>query len=353
MRIAQKDLLESLQNAMRAHNKGAALPILHGIFMHAENGVLELSCTDLDYWARCTTACEGDLSVVAQASVLLEIAKRIKGDVELTCEADRLVIRTDKTRYELYTMAKDEFPLFPVSDEQTFLIPSDDLRRLASVAYAAENEKGPHPHLQGVLITSFEDGIRAVATDTFRMAIAEATSNVGFDLKVIVPPRILRDVSKLVGMIECGVTSQLVRMSCGNVTYVTRLVGGQFPAYQKLPRDEHEARVVIETKVLREALDRVAALRRDKADIIRLQLDGDLVISTTNVDVGRAEDSVPANIEGATQPVHLRRVYLADAINAVDTSELTVLFPGGGRPVNIIAGNMRHLIMPVTVNESF
>ena len=113
----------------------------------------------------------------------------------------------------------------------------------------------------------------------------------------------------------------------GDVTLVMRLIEGEFPNYnQVIPKDLTQ-HLILPTDVLVQALRRVALLSSERSRAVKLELsDGQLVISSSNPDLGDAREELDVDYGGDALAVGFNARYLLDAIGAIQSKEVRLSF---------------------------
>ena len=168
-----------------------------------------------------------------------------------------------------------------------------------------------------MLLTAEDDGLRMVATDSYRLAVRDLAGQqvLGADQKVLVPGRALNELQRLVGGGD-EVTMRLgerdATFEVGTTRLTTRLIEGEFPNYRQLIPASHPNTLTVEREPLLEAIRRVKILAKD-ATPVRLQMSGDtLRLTAITQDVGNATEELDAHVrrhraDGGVQPRLLRR----------------------------------------------
>ena len=151
-------------------------------------------------------------------------------------------------------MPTDEYPRFeePGGDSVNLdaVMVADALDQVVKAASLDD----ARPILTGVLMAAEEDGLRFVATDSYRLAVRDlpGTEILGRDQTVLVPSRALDAVGRVLGDAS-GLTIRLgdrdASFTVDDVQIVTRLIEGEFPNYRCLlytspsPRDQRGSRM--------------------------------------------------------------------------------------------------------------
>jgi DNA polymerase-3 subunit beta len=213
------------------------------------------------------------------------------------------------------------------------------------------------PILTGVLLTAEAEGLRMVATDSYRLAVRDlpGASVLGADQKVLVPGRALSELARLVGSaseLTLRLGEREATFEVGGTRLTTRLIEGEFPNYRQLIPPSHPNKLTVARDSLMEAIRRVKILARD-ATPIRLQMSADsLRLTAITQDVGNAVEELDAVLEGTELTVAFNPDYFAAGVEAVGSDEVTLetldalkpaVLRGVGRPEYL------YLLMPVRV----
>ena len=128
----------------------------------------------------------------------------------------------------------------------------------------------------------------------------------------------------------------------GDVTLVMRLIEGEFPDYnQVLPRDLSR-HLVLATDALTQAVRRVALLSSERSRALKLELsEGQLVISSSNPDLGDAREELDVDFAGDPLTVGFNARYLLDAISAIQEKEVRFSFHDELSPARLTPAGRR------------
>jgi DNA polymerase-3 subunit beta len=251
----------------------------------------------------------------------------------------------------------DDFPVLPevAAEAGAVELKADTVAQLRRVIPAAAPADG-HPLLAHVHVA----GGRAVATDSYRLAVAELGEETRVLPELLIPAAVLRAALRVDDGWAAATDGTGLRLTREGVAWTTRLGEGKYPDVDRvLPADPGPP--------LRfERLAVVRALRRSMAVLdIRstsspaiLTTDGDtLTIETTSADEGRALERVP--VEGdLPYPLGVNRRLLLEGLGTLRSDTATVHVdaappPGGKgeqyieRPILFVEDGFRYLQMPV------
>jgi DNA polymerase-3 subunit beta len=285
--------------------------------------------------------------------------------VSLLYQADERVLKIEagRSRFSLRCYDPGDFPAVSAPEGPAFPVEAERLAEaLRQVVRAAATEES-RPVLQGVLLERAEDGLRLVATDSYRLAVKDVPGLggvLGEGQAAIVPARALTELTKLLQagpasvQVTCGGTD--VRFDLGPARLTARLIAGEFPPYRQLlpaPADLAH-RLVVDREALGAALRRVRLLAGEPTVPVRLGLSSEgLRLSAQTVEVGQADEDVEAKYEGDDFVIAFNPKYFGDALDAIATEKVVIEMSTPLKPA-LIHGegedDFRYLAMPVRVS---
>jgi len=171
---AQRDLDYAINIVNKAISPNNTLPVLNNILIKAEGKKLYFSSTNLEI----AISCSIDADVRSEGSITVP-AKLITGyvslltdeKVELSVEGVSLAVKSSSSNTKINCISADEFPLIPkVEKGQEFTVKVDDLYKSITETVFAASTNTSRPVLSGVLLTSSGNGVKLVATDSYRLA---------------------------------------------------------------------------------------------------------------------------------------------------------------------------------------
>jgi DNA polymerase-3 subunit beta len=358
----ERDVLaEALTTAGRASTgRTGALPVLSGVRLALTSDLLTVTGTDLDLTIQLTAQVGGerDGAIVLPARLASDIVRSMPaGRLEVDAGDDSVTISGARSQFSVRPLSIDDYPRLPAPADTAVSISAavigDALRQVVRAASSDE----ARPILTGVLLATENDGLRMVATDSYRLAVRDVAGQkvLAADQKVLVPSRALNELARLVGtgddmVLRLG--DRDATFEVGGTTLTTRLIEGEFPNYRQLIPASHPNVLTVEREPLLEAIRRVKILAKD-ATPVRLQMGGDtLRLTAITQDVGNASEELDAQYSGAELTVAFNPDYLAAGVEAcngdsVTLSTLDALKPAVVRGVGL--DDYLYLLMPVRV----
>jgi DNA polymerase III sliding clamp (beta) subunit (PCNA family) len=202
-----------------------------------------------------------------------------------------------------------------------------------------------------IQLVSGEHGLTLNATDNYRLAnstIAEA----GFGEFVgLIPLHVLERVSK---SSPTGVSwdsrARTVIFYCQMATISTRLLATTFPTVDTVLSTVPDINVIVPTSEVLSALNRLAAVADQSAVSIRL-IDKIMELRVMNADLGSGFEQIELNnnVDNEVE-LHVRLTYLAEALNACGSGDVTFAYTGALQPLFLLshtAIRTVQVIMPI------
>ena len=320
MKVDRRALYSALTELVRVTDPKASLPILSHVLLQAVAGVLTLRATDLKRNLCCQLPAEGDFETCLPAKLLANLIKPKgrgdAGDVVIEgSEGTSCSVTFEGLSSRLVPIAPEQFPTGPKSDDQWSLLalwPSNALREVLRYVLPAASPDDDRPHLNAVCL----DAGRIITTDGHRLHLAELPSELPAPLLVpLESAKTMDRILKLGEQVILARSGDILRVRAGAWQLDTRLADARFPPYQKVIPVEWPTMVTVDHSLFSKALARVSRLTRNPT--MRLTINGQMTIATSDPDLGEAEVVVPlleSNHEGGDIVMGVNAAYLKDAV---------------------------------------
>lgn len=363
---------DSLVSAVTVALKGIAtasrIPILSGILLKAHEGILEFRTTDLEIAIshKIAALIEEPGEIVVPGKVFSQIVKSLpSAPVSFSLEGKVLKITCERSSFQLNTMDAQDFESFPAIElSRSIELPPDQLRMMVDrVRKAASTDKN-RAILNGILLSVENNKVRLVATDSYRLAVADSsveTSSLNEVFELIIPSHVFYDALSLCPdkeRISIGETDNQVVFTFSNTVYVSRKIEGNFPNYKQLLPKESTTTVTLKSLELTEALKRVSVMAA-QASPVKFTVDADtgtVTLFSTTPDQGGATEVIPADITGESVDIAFNYHYVQDGLmpgkdenDTVDLELQSALRPGIFKSYGAV--DYLYLVMPVRMNS--
>ncbi|MFO0387752.1 MAG: DNA polymerase III subunit beta, partial [bacterium] len=303
----QRDaLLRPLQVVAGIVERRQTLPILANILLRKQGSRIALISSDIEIQIS-TQANIGvgndDTAITVAARKLLDILKAVpEGEnINLTLAEKKLGLSAGKSKFKLQTLAAEDFPIaaqpehYPVSIE----LAQKTLRHLFSMVHFSMAQQDIRYYLNGLLIATEGQQVKAVATDGHRLALCAAQISGTNQPKndAIIPRKTVLEMLRLLAEVDDPVRVDIapnqIRFSFNDIELVSKLVEGKFPDFNRVIPHGYNKNFQISRSDLLAALQRVSILTSDKLRVVRMTFaDNQLVISSTNADQEDAQEEL-------------------------------------------------------------
>jgi DNA polymerase III subunit beta len=327
LKAAQEKLLNTLQAVSGIVERRHTLPILANVLIRKTGGQIELTTSDLEIQVRTTAEFDGDASNFATtvgARKLIDILRALPSDqtVSLSANQNKLTLQGGKSRFTLQTLPSDDFPLVQEAADfgPMFSVPQKTLKMLINQVHFAMAVHDIRYYLNGILFVAEGKSLTLVATDGHRLALAQATLDVEIPKQeVILPRKTVLELQRLLKdedtPIEMRFAGNQAKFGFSGMEFVTKLVEGKFPDYNRVIPKNHKNHVTLGRAPLLSSLQRAAILTSEKFKGVRVNIEpGVLRIASSNAEQEEAKEELEIDYNGDTIEIGFNVTYLMDAL---------------------------------------
>ena len=355
------NLVKALGSLGRVVTTSSTLPILGNILVKTDQGRLKMSATDLEmginYWIGAKIEEEGEITIPAK--VFYDYVNNNNDEnIELMVEGQVVTLKSVHYTTKINALPSDEFPIIPkIESESVIELPAEILHdAVLKVVFAAATGE-TNPTLAGVLFKVEGGKLKVVATDSYRLAerVVDLGSGEVQDIQVIVPTKTIQELVRLLGNVSGSVkvyiSDNQIMFGLNGIELVSRLIEGNYPAYESIMPVSFATKVVVSTKdLLRDT--KMAAVFSRETQKIKLMVDkeNNKLISMSKGQTGENVSNIEVEVEGNAGEITFNTRYLADVLNVAGSLKVILeltdkLKPGLVKPVN--DDLYRYIIMPV------
>jgi DNA polymerase-3 subunit beta len=338
LKAAQAKLLDALQAVAGIVERRHTLPILANVLMRKNGSSVEFTTSDLEIQVRTTSELGGDagqLATTVGARKLMDILKSLPADqvVTLSSSQNKLTLSGGKSRFTLQTLPAEDFPLVNESVDfgPTFAVPMKTLKGLINQVHFAMAVHDIRYYLNGILFIAEGKTLTLVATDGHRLAMAQAQleAEVPSKQEVILPRKTVLELQRLLkdedAAIEMRFANNQAKFQFAGLEFVTKLVEGKFPDYNRVIPRNHKNAIVLGRAPLLASLQRAAILTSEKFKGVRVNIEpGLLKIASSNAEQEEAKEEIEIDYAGDPIEIGFNVTYLIDVL-ANSTQEMVKL----------------------------
>ncbi len=252
--IERATLLRCLSHVQSVVERRNTIPILSNVLIEASaDGTVKIMATDLDLQvveSIAAVSVESAGAITVSAHLLFDIARKLPEGSQVGLEAadNRMTVKAGRSRFQLPTLPRDDFPVIVEGDLPTsFELPAEVLAELIDKTRFAISTEETRYYLNGIFLHVAEDDapvLKAAATDGHRLArytLARPDGAEGMP-DVIVPRKAVGELRKLLdealdGNVEIDLSASKIRFTLGGeggVVLTSKLIDGTFPDYSRV-----------------------------------------------------------------------------------------------------------------------
>ena len=337
---AREALLRPLQAVIGVVERRQTMPILANVLLVAKDGELSVTATDLEVElvANTEVSVESGGEVTVPGRKLLDICRGLPEDAEVSISqsGEKLVLKSGRSKFTLTTLPAAEFPTVEdINAGHSVTVSQAVLGRILEKTHFSMAQQDVRYYLNGLLLETSDNLLRAVATDGHRLALCEVALDGGKapEQQVIVPRKGVLELQRLMsgeGELAIELGTNHVRIQLDGIRFTSKLIDGRFPEYDRvIPQDTSNA-MSADRGVFKSALQRTAILSNEKYRGIRLIIREDnMVLQTHNPEQEEAEEELEIEYSGEEIEIGFNVNYLLDALNAIETDEVSLAVVDG------------------------
>lgn len=373
LKAAQEQLLGALQSVAGIVERRHTLPILANVLLRKNGPTIELTTSDLEIQVRTRAELGGDdgtFATTVGARKLIDILRSLPPDqtVTLSSSANKLTLQGGKSRFTLQTLPAEDFPLVNESADfgPAFSVPQAVLRALINQVHFAMAVHDIRYYLNGILFVAEGKTLTLVATDGHRLALAQATLDAEIPKQEVILPRktvlelqrLLKDDKKdesgaEAAPIEMRFASNQAKFRFSGMEFVTKLVEGKFPDYNRVIPKNHKNAVTLGREPLLAALQRAAILTSEKFKGVRLNFEpGLLRIASSNAEQEEAKEELEIDYAGDAIEIGFNVTYLIDALANIDAEMVKIELQDANASALITVpgqSGFKYVVMPMRI----
>jgi len=327
LKAPQRSLLGALQAVAGIVERRHTLPILANVLVRKNGSSIELTTSDLEIQVRTQAELGGDggsYATTVGARKLIDILRSLPDDqlITLSSAQSKLTLQAGKSRFTLQTLPAEDFPLVNEATDYgpAFSVPQQTLKHLINQVHFAMAVHDIRYYLNGILFVAEGKALTLVATDGHRLGLAQAQLQSDMPKQEVILPRktvlelqrLLRDEDT---PIELRFAGNQAKFAFSGMEFVTKLVEGKFPDYNRVIPKNHKNAIVLGRAPLLASLQRAAIMTSEKFKGVRVNVEpGNLRIASSNAEQEEAKEELEVDYNGDAIEIGFNVTYLIDAL---------------------------------------
>ena len=348
--IVKEELLKGLMLVSKAIPQKAELPILANVKLEVTENGLEITGTDNNMTIKTTIPFKvGEKEIIRNhqeggtlvaCKIVTEVVRHLEGEFVTFDLIDNTILKIDdeKSNFKLNSINVEEYPQIDLSmDGATLTMKAGDLLSLVETTAFAASNKETRPILTAVNIELTEGIVAATATDTARLARKKIEVESEEKFVANIPAKKLQDiVHSFEGaeQITIAISDKKAVFEFGNTVISTRLTNGDYPNTKSIIPTNFSYFLEVNAQEFLKAMERVSLLSSEYEGVVKMIMDQDEVeiISRSSL-VGSANEKLNVfQFSGDHLEISFRAAFVADAIRACKSEDVTICFMGEMKP---------------------
>ena len=365
LKATQDKVLAVLQSVAGIVERRHTLPILANVLIRKTGNALQLTTSDLEIQIRTTAELggdTGDFTTTVGARKLIDILRTMPGDqtVSLESQQSKLVLKGGKSRFTLQSLPAEDFPLVQESAAfgPVFAVPQKTLKDLLGQVSFAMAVQDIRYYLNGILFVAEGTSLSLVATDGHRLAFGSA--ELGAEVprqEVILPRKTVLELQRLLSDSDEPISLQFApnqaKFSFAGLEFVTKLVEGKFPDYNRVIPRNHQNQITLGRVPLLASLQRTAIMTSDKFKGVRLTIEpGSLRVAASNAEQEEAMDELDIDYAGDSIEIGFNVTYLIDALGNMGQEMVRIALADGSSSALFTIpddAHFKYVVMPMRI----
>jgi DNA polymerase-3 subunit beta len=363
--VRKNDLLRELQLFQGIVERKNTIPILANVLIDANGSQVKLLATDLEVALRstCSASVAKSGSLTLPAKKLYEIIKALpETDIRILEDKSGVKVAADRFDSRMQTLPREDFPSLPdATGTGRVALPRNALKEMVAKTQFAITGEDTRYFLNGAKFVMKPDSMTLVATDGHRLALVEVEHALGVkeESGVILPKKTLLELGKLLlegegdVMFESGENHLFFEV--GGRMLISRMIDGQFPAYERVIPKANDKHVEFERERLTNAVKRVALLSNERSRAVKLEIKkGKVEVTSSSSEFGEAREELPVEYAGAPLTISFNAQYVLDFLNVVESHVVMLslkdeVSQAVMKPVGTKGYDYTYVIMPMRI----
>lgn len=366
--VARKaDLVRELQFFQQIVERKNTIPILGNVLVEASGSEMTLLATDLEVAlrSRAEAAVNKAGSVTVPAKKLYEVVRALP-DGDVTIEADKggsaVKVSGGQFSSKMPTLPREDFPNLPeAGGGAAARVQGSRLAQMVARTQFAITGEDTRYYLNGAQFVLKPDEMTLVATDGHRLALVTVKREgpTGDESKAILPRKTLAELGRLLseGSVEVGYErgENHLFFEIGPRLLISRMIDGQFPAYEKVIPRGNDKHVEFERDRLTQAVRRVSILSNERSRAVKMVLDkGRVEVTSSSPEFGEAREPIAVEYGGPALTICFNAQYVLDFLGVVETDVVALelkdeVSQAVMKPVGADGYEYTYVIMPMRV----
>lgn len=368
-KCTSQTLQKAIQMAEKAISNRTAIPVLENIHFELQGNKLKLRGNDLElgieYQTTIEEATEDGKALIKASTISNIVSKMSNQTLNLSTEGNHVTISADNVDFELLATPVEEYPTFPEIESGTKLtLRVDELTKLIKHTIFAASTDETKKFLNGIYVKIEAETLHFVATDGFRLAFQKKQLPHSYpEIAVIVPNKTMNELLKSInGMdaaaqVEINITQNQIAFIMPDFILISRLISGQFPAYNQVIPTTTEHSFTLPNRHLITASERAAIIAAEAGNVVKLTFNKNTIrIKANAAKMGEFKEDIPVERNGGEgeMKISFNVKLILDAIKIIEGDDIILSFNNELSPCKlrpVADEEFTYIIMPIRTSD--
>ncbi len=292
---------------------------------------------------------------------IVEMVRKMEGE-EITIDVLDSTIATisdDKSDYHLNCIRSEEYPDIDLDvSGVTFDLPVALFTQMVDQTAFAASTKEQRPILTALNLEAENGILTATATDSARMARKTLVIDPDVNFVANIPARTMIEIQRLsegASTITISVTDKKALFEFKDTIVHTRLISGEYPNTKNIVPKTTNYSLEVAAADLLKSIDRANVLASERENAVDLSMsDESVTVTAASSQTGTSSEKVLTyRFEGQPLKISFNSAFVTQAINAIGSEDVTLLFVGEMKPFVIANSKDDSIVQVVTPVRPF
>jgi DNA polymerase-3 subunit beta len=371
--VSSMELLGHLQAISRVISNKNTLPILDNFLFSLEDGILEITSSDLESTLVTHIQLDntdGSGTVAIPARLLTDTLKEfpeIPLNFEVNPDTLMVVIQSENGKFSIPGQNGAEFPQMPVikdDQKQTLELEQEVLLSGISKSLFATADDELRPVMNGIFMELSPDDITFVASDAHKLVRYKRTDAAAGTASSFILPK--KPASLLKNILPREENKVVLEFDDRNASFtltdyklVCRLVEGNYPSYNSVIPSDNPYKMSIDRLAFYNTLKRVSVFSNQASNLVKLSLTGNqLNISAQDIDFSiSATERLSCQYEGEDMEIGFKSTFLIEILANLASDDVVLEMSDPTRAGILLPSSTENenedtlmLLMPMMIN---
>jgi DNA polymerase-3 subunit beta len=333
--IGKTEFLNALNIVQKGVTTRSTMPVLSGILLTAQGDNLVLEATDLEKSIKfiADALIEESGRTVIPAKIFIDIVKSMPdAAIHVSTDGVNANIQCENSSFMIKVLNSDDFPAFPeINEEESIELDFDQFSDMVKRVSKSVSRDESRMILTGIFLEVSDGVIRMVSTDSYRLAVAEATytGNNESEFTAVIDGQFMTEIASLspnFPKIVLMASENQILISYGKTTFINRRIEGTYPNYKQLIPQSFDTVVDIDKEELLQGSKR-ASLLCTKNSPLKLSVSNQtksVCISVNALDLGAVQETIICGVDGEDLEVAYNSIYFIDGLGVFKSEKISL-----------------------------